>query len=137
MMKHLRSFKIFESVGPKWYHGTSSDFEEFNEPSGKGSRSLGIWSTDDEELASMFGDHVLEVKLDYKKPYKISADKWNEIRDDHATDTSYFLKWRDKLIADGYDALFVEEDSWTASSGAVFKDPNIVAVFYASQIRIA
>lgn len=136
-MKYITTYKLFESTVQKWYHGTSNTFKEFNEPSGNGSRSLGIWATDDKDLAEMFGDNVLEVELDYKKPYKISADKWNKIRDEHATDTSYFLKWRDKLIADGYDALFVQEDSWTASSGVEFKDPNIVAVFHASQIRIA
>lgn len=41
----------------------------------------------------------------------------------------------ERMKADGPHAEW--EDSWTASSGAVFKDPNIVAVFYASQIKIA
>lgn len=135
-MKHIRNFKIFESISRKWYHGTSNNFKEFNEPNGNGSRSLGIWVTDDPELASMFGDNVLEVELDYKNPFTITTKKWNDIREKHATDTNYFLKWREQLITDGYDALFIKEDSVTTSSGMVFKDSNQVAVFYARQIRI-
>ena len=136
-MKYLSTYKLFESTeSTKWYHGTNNKFEKFNEPDGNGSRSLGIWATDDKELAEMFGEHVIEVELDYKKPFVITTKKWNDIRDEHATDTTYFLKWKDDLIKKGYDALFVKENTWTASSGIVFKDPNIVAVFSANQIRI-
>lgn len=136
-MNHLKTYKLFESIGAKWYHGTNSNFDKFNEPTGNGSRSLGIWATDDQGLAEMFGDNVLEVELDYKNPFTITTEKWNRIRDNHATDTSYFIKWREQLIKDGYDALFISEEVFKASSGTEFKDPNQVAVFFAKQIRIA
>lgn len=134
-MKHLTDYKLFESepVDQKWYHGTDHEFDTFeNRPDVKGPSAVGIWATDGKDLAEMFGEHVYEVEVSYKKPYEIDMDEWNEIRTDHAGDTAYFKQWKQELIDKGYDALFVKENDWEAHN---FKDPNMVAVFNTNQIK--
>lgn len=130
-MRHLTTFKLFESAAQKWYHGTDSVFDTFEVRSdAKGPSAVGIWATDGKDLAEMFGEHVYEVELSYKNPYVIDMDEWNGIRTDHAGDTAYFKQWRQQLMDKGYDALFIEENVWTQN----FREPNMVAVFDANQI---
>src|SRR5690606_28677249 len=105
-----------------------SNIKKFELRGTKGSSVMGIWVTDDVGFAEMFGEHVIETKIYVKNPYFITQDKWDDIRSDHATDASYFKKWRDNLIEKGHDALYVKERI-QKFAGHDVRDPNIVCVF--------
>lgn len=119
-----------------WYHGTDSKFGKFDASKIKGGPSVfGIWFTDGEELAKMFGENIYEAKLNYKNPKVISFDEYDEMRDEHAKDTEYLKDFKNKLISEGYDALFVTERESTFA-GQKVRDPNMVAVFNEAAIEI-
>lgn len=119
----------------KWYHGSDHKFTTFNSDFLKSSRSsvMGIFATDDKSFAEMFGENVYEVKVTYNNPKTITHDKWYKVRGN--TDTQYFLNWRNELIADGYDSLFVKE-STTALGKVNLRNPNIIIIFDPKHIEI-
>lgn len=136
-MKHIKTYEIFESSGIKtWYHGTDKTFDDFEMRGTKGPSVFGIWFSETEDGAKVFGDNVKKVELEFSNPYKISQDKWDDIRMEHAKDSAYFQKWRDDLISKGHDALYVESRD-VKFAGRDMHDPAMVAVFDVSQIKNA
>jgi len=112
----------------KWYHGTDHEFDVFKNINGEGPSQVGIWSTADKSLAELFGSNVYEVSVSYNNAYKLTIEKWNTLRTEHARDTVWFANWKKQLISKGYDAVFVKKD-------ASYYSPDMVAVFDASQIH--
>lgn len=127
-MKHIKPYSLFESSTHKtWYHGTDQSFDKFEHRGQKGPSAFGVWFSDDEEFAKMFGEKVMTAELDIKNPYTISQDKWDSIREKHAKDTEWFKRWREELISKGHDALFIKE-RFSDFAGMKMRDPNIVGV---------
>lgn len=118
-----------------WYHGTDSSFDSFDITKTKGGPSIfGLWFTDDAELAKMFGENVYKVRLSYKNPKMITFDKWDDVRERHAKDTGFFLKWKNDLIAQGYDSLYIKERI-SDFAGQKVRDPNTVAIFNQNDVE--
>lgn len=136
MITTINEWKIFEAAQEKWYHGSDSAFTDFEHRGTRGPSALGIFATTDPELAEMFGSNVYEVEINYSNPYTISQDKWDSIRSKYAGNKDYFSTWRQELISAGYDALFIQERNWTASSGHTFRDPKIIAIFDPKGIKM-
>lgn len=136
-MKIHTSIHTFLNENKKiWYHGSDYKFDTFQEYKSNGPSALGIFVTDSKDLAELFGDNLYLVNINYFKPYILKQEEWNDIREEHATDTSYFINMRKNLIDKGYDSIFIKEDEWTSSRGLTFKDPNIVILFEKSQLEI-
>jgi len=131
----VRRHRIEESDGKIWFHGTNSKFDEFDQnKEGIGPSKMGVWFTDDKDFAGMFGSRIIGARLEIKNPKRLTMDQWDDIRLEHAKDTSYFSSWKERLVAKGYDSIFVEERETTFGSHKV-KDPNLVAVFDVGQIK--
>jgi hypothetical protein len=134
-MKYL---KLFEELNDElWYHGTDAQFSEFNEPDDttKPTSKLGIWFTKDKDYTEYFGNRQIVAKLSYKKPYIISANKWDDMRMSHAKDANWFNNLRQKLISEGYDAFYIvgKIDKFADVNVSI---PDTIAVFYKNQIQI-
>jgi hypothetical protein len=137
-MKYILSYKLFENIDPEiWYHGTDETFTEFNEPDERTrpAAKLGIWFSNDSEFTELFGSKIIKAKLTFINPYKISLEEWNDMRSDHHDDPIYFSNLRNKLIEQGYDSFFVNGQEDTLG-GAKVSTPDVIAVFYKSQIKI-
>ncbi len=132
-MKYLNTYRLFESNDLKWYHGTDATFDEFKEnPDARNSSAIGIWATEKEDFAEMFGENTFEVRLEYSNPFEMSFEEWWDIRGDHAGDTEWFKNLRKKLINQGYDALYIPRNIESTHT-----DPATIAVFNSSQISKA
>lgn len=131
-------FIIKESFLPEktWYHGSDHVFSSFEEFKSSGPSALGIFFTDDIELAKLFGQNVYVATIHVENPYKISMDKWDAIREKYAKQTEYFKQMRQNLINKGHDALFIKERSFITSSGTKFVDGNIIVVFDKKNIEL-
>jgi len=137
MITSINDFKIYEANNEVvWYHGSDQKFDSFENFKSSGPSALGIFATDDINLAEIFGENIYKVSLNYKKPLKISMDKWNSIRSKHAKDTEYFRNWKQELISKGYDSIYIKENITNLSSGRIMRDPNIVVVFDKLQINM-
>ena len=137
-MRYLKKYKVFENVNTEiWYHGTDEVFTEFREPDDKNRNvsKLGIWFTNDEGFAESFGGVIIKAKLNFSNPRIISLENWNEIRSHYYDDSFYFSELREKLIAKGYDAWYVNGKEDTLG-GFKVNTPDVVAVFYKSQVEI-
>ncbi len=119
-----------------WYHGSDYKFDTFENFQSSGPSALGIFVTDDKSFAEMFGENVYTVNIRYSKPYKISMDKWDSIRSEHAKDTTYFKNLRNYLVNKGYDSIIIDERENKFSSGMIIRDGKIVILFDKSQINI-
>ncbi|GAB2619823.1 LPD38 domain-containing protein [Novilysobacter erysipheiresistens] len=121
------------------YHGTEdTPFEVFDRAkAGDGPSKFGFWFAEDESFADLFGGNKIATYLKMEKPKRISSGRWDAIRDRHAKDGTWFERWRDELIAQGFDGLMVEGESFTTSRGLVLKDPSVLAVFQPTQIKSA
>lgn len=131
-LKYLNELVLKET----WYHGSDYKFDSFENFQSSGPSALGIFVTDDKSFAEMFGEYVYEVSIRYSKPYKISMDKWFDIRGEHAKDTIYFRNMRNNLISKGYDSLFIKERETKLSDNTTVRDGNIVVLFDKSQIDV-
>lgn len=118
-----------------WYHGSDYKFSSFENFESSGPSALGIFVSDSEDFAKLFGEYVYNVKIKSNNPYKISADKWDKIRLKHAKDTEYFKNLKKELQKKGYDSLEISERNSTFANVNV-RDPKIVALFDKSQIEI-
>ena len=127
-----------ESVVEKnnWYHGSDYKFTSFGDFKSNGPSALGIFLTDDRDLAELFGENVYNVSFNIDNPYKITMDTWDKIRASHAKDTIYFENMREKLIEKGFDSILIKSRSWKSSSGIEFKDGNIIVIFDKNKIKI-
>jgi hypothetical protein len=134
-MKYLKLFELFNDEN--WYHGSDNIFTEFKEPNEmtRPTAVLGIWFTKDINFAENFGEHIIKVKLSYNKPYKISLEKWNEMRDNHAKDKIYFNNLRNNLIRKGYDSFYVIGADEKFGKYTV-NTPDVIAIFHKNQIQI-
>lgn len=122
--------------GSIWYHGTDSKFDKFDITKIKeGPSAFGLWFTDDPELAKMFGENVYRAKLSFKNPKIISFDKWDNVRERHAKDTGFFVKWKEGLMNEGYDSLYIKERI-SDFAGQKVRDPNTVVVFNENYIEM-
>ena len=130
---NIKNFNEF--IKNTQYHGSDYKFDSFQKYQSKGPSALGIFVTDDKDLANMFGENIYKVKVSIKNPYYITMDKQDDIRGKHAKDTSYFIKMRNDLIDKGYDSLFVKE-RFTKISHWDVRDPNIIAVFNIEDVEI-
>jgi hypothetical protein len=119
-----------------WYHGTDSNFDKFDISKIKeGPSAFGLWFTDDPELAKMFGENVYKAKLSFKNPKVISFDKWDNVRERHAKDTGFFVKWKEGLMNEGYDSLYIKERI-SDFAGQKVRDPNTVVVFNENDVEM-
>lgn len=135
--------KIFDSIlmenvikNNKWYHGSPYEFTNMGDFKSKGASALGIFVTDDKGLAEMFGDNVYICELTINNPKKIEMEEWNDIRDEHHSNTDFFINMRKEAIKDGHDCVHVNEDIWFASSGMKYRHGHIIAVFDKNNIKI-
>lgn len=123
------------------YHGTASDFEEFDtrpEPRGVSSPQsvLGAWFTTSAERANNYaydyknitpkGGRIIPAYISLKKPYKMSMQELSDLTQQGA---DAFLSLRERLETEGYDGVIVP------STGS--KDGITYAVFHPEQIRSA
>lgn len=129
---------LIESVdgGSEWYHGSDHKFTSFGSYKSSGPSALGIFVTDDLNLAELYGDYIYTVRVDIKNPYHITHDQWDDIRGTYAKNTRYFQNMRSALIDDGYDGVYIGDRSWTASNGLTFRDGKIIIVFDKNDIDI-
>lgn len=120
------------------WHGSKSQqtFDAFD-PEREGPWKFGVWSTDDREYAELCSDHghVAAVAVTLERPYRISSERWNAIRDAHHKDGRWFAAWRDKLVEQGYDGLAVDEKRETLAGHAV-RTPRIFAAFDPTAVRV-
>jgi len=119
-----------------WYHGSDYDFSSFEEFKSSGPSALGIFFTDDRTLAELFGPNLYTATLNIKNPYKITMDKWDDIRMKHAKQTEYFQQMRQNLMNKGHDALFIKSRKFVTHKGIEFIDGNIVVVFDKRNIQL-
>lgn len=120
-----------------WYHGSDFKFNSFENFKSSGPSALGFFATDDINLAEFFGEYVYRVNVDIKNPYKITMDKWDDIRMEHARDTSFFENMRNRLIEKGYDGILIGSRSWKAINNIEFTDGRTVIVFDKNNIELA
>ena len=132
----IREYLNENVSGTKWYHGSDYKFDSFKNYKAKGPSALGIFATDDINLAELFGSYVYTVTFNLKNPHKITMDKWDNIRDRHAKDTQFFENMRNDLIKKGYDGILIASRSWKSSGGIEFNDGNIAVIFNEEDITI-
>jgi hypothetical protein len=101
------------------YHGTSKTFNKF-EKSNRGSYGQGFYFTQNKKMASNYGNIVLNLYCNIKKPFYLdenSLKEWSE---------KYYNKNKSnitkKLQKDGYDGVILE---------------NEILVFEPNQIKLA
>lgn len=119
-----------------WYHGSDYNFNSFENFKSKGPSALGFFATDDKNLAELFGNNVYVVNFNIKNPYKITMNKWDDIRSKHAKDTQFFENMKKDLIEKGHDGISIASRTWKSSNGVEFNDGNIVIVFNKDNINI-
>jgi DNA topoisomerase I len=119
----------------KVYHGTESDpFYTYDKTTVRD--KFGFFFTDDKDYAEMFGKAHVPYYLSMQKPYVITQEKWDAIRDAHAKDSVWFENWRNQLIGKGHDGLIVKF-SFISFAGTQIRNPEIYAVFESNQVKIA
>lgn len=119
-----------------WYHGSDHKFTEFEKYKLSGSSSLGIFVTEDRNLAELFGEYIYATRIKIKNPYQMTMDEWDDVRSEHAKDTVFFTKMRESLIKNGYDGILINSRTWKASSGIEFNDGKIAVVFDKNNIEM-
>jgi len=135
--KWFASSKAVDENGQpaKVYHGTESDpFYTYDKTTVRD--KFGFFFTDDKDYAEMFGRAHVPYYLSIQKPYVITQEKWDAIRDAHAKDAIWFENWRNQLIGKGHDGLIVKF-SFISFAGTQIRNPEIYAVFESNQIKIA
>lgn len=135
-MRNILSYKMFEEISNDyWYHGSDSKFDEFKEigEHTKPTSKFGYWFSKTEGFAKNFGEIIYKFKLDYNNPYRISFDKWDEMRMEYHDNAKYFENLRNKLIKEGYDSFLIEGKK-EIFAGVVMDIPDVIAVFEKSQI---
>lgn len=146
-MKHMKSYKLFESDGfDKWfdgskivdskgkplvvYHGSHTELTEFYD---------GTYFTPDYDNADGYagGEYVYEAYLCIKKPLIIDAKgkKWDDMNTPYGSSTQEVVSNLDTIKYDG--VIFNNiKDSWI--DDADYQDPStIYYVVKSSQIRSA
>ena len=105
----------------KVYHGTESDpFYTYDKTTVRD--KFGFFFTDDKDYAEMFGKAHVPYYLSMQKPYVITQEKWDAIRDAHAKDSVWFENWRNQLICKGHDGLIVKF-SFISFAGTQIRNP--------------
>ncbi len=112
----------------KVYHGTDTDFHVYDITKSQKMGKFGIWFTEDKEFAEMFGSIVKEANIELNNPKVITAEQWNNIRDEHAKDDNWFNEWKKQLISKGHDGLKVLGGEENVGRHVV-KNPTIYAVW--------
>lgn len=119
------------------YHGTNSDFSIFDKKKiGSGPSKFGFWFADDPKFVDIFGSTLMPSFLRMLNPKKISHDKWNDIRERHAKDSAWFHAWREQIVAQGHDALWIVSSDEQIGKFSV-RNPDIIAVIEPTQIKSA
>lgn len=126
------------------YHGTDAQFTKFSldfagRPSMSGNGHLGIWVAATCDLAKNFGLYSLLVHMQVRTAYRMSIDELSAMNrhcQKHAGDDPeklalfervYYTDFRKKLLAAGYDTIFVvEQDSRIAM--AIALDPSNLVI---------
>lgn len=117
------------------WHGTDAEpFEAFDQDK-LGPWKFGHWFSDDPDYADLFGANVVRVTVTLDRPYVLSSERWDRIRDAHHGDRDWFAAWRRKLEQDGHDGLVVEPKVDHLKTFVV-RTPRIVAVFDAARVTI-
>lgn len=119
----------------KLFHGTSARFSHFSldyagRPGMSGNGHLGVWLAVDRSLAENFGGVCLEVEADIRNAYtmplaELAAMNTHCCRqqltlDDEALaeyERVYYTEKRQRLIAEGYDFIFLKEGRGTIDMG--------------------
>lgn len=123
------------SIPSELWHGTDAEpFDAFDQEK-IGPWKFGHWFSDDAEYADLFGTNVARVSVTLVRPYVLSSERWDRLRDAHHGDHAWFAVWRKKLEAEGYDGLLVEPKVDHLKTFVV-RSPCIVAVFDAARISI-
>jgi len=102
----------------------------------KGPSKVGFWFTDDPAFGEIFGSEILPVYLSLKNPKVLTQAKWDALRVQHGGDAEWFGKWRDDLIAQGFDGVIVPGTAEKLGRFDV-RSPGVFAAFRSEQIKSA
>jgi len=116
------------------FHGSEEEIADFNLEKSKKWGKFGIWFSDSEEFAEMFGNYIKRVNITINNPKIISPEQWDDIRGIHAKDDQWFINWKHQLISKGHDSLLVKGGPMKFGNTTV-TNPTIVAVFSTNQIE--
>jgi hypothetical protein len=106
------------------FHGTDADFEQFSldfavQSDRASNGHLGVWLAVDHELASRFGSCCLTVEADFACVYQMPLSELSTLHhkmpdpgpdmDMRELERDYYAAVRERLSADGHDAIAVVE----------------------------
>lgn len=120
------------------YHGTDAQFDSFSEEA-FGSKenfsangALGVWLYLDESLARRHGTRTLKVEADVRSAKRIGISEMHrdhtEAGGDREEALAYFERRRAALLAEGYQAIEVEERDGSVAIAVILDLSAIVSV---------
>lgn len=126
------------------YHGTSAIFERFSmdfaaRPNMSSNGHLGVWVAAAYNVGKSFGEHCLIVHMRVDKAYRMPLSELSEMNrhcqnqagDDPkklaAYERVYYTEFRKKLLAEGFDCIYVEESDGRVDM-AIALDPGKLVI---------
>lgn len=124
------------------YHGTNAEFTRFSmdfaaRPGMAGNGHLGIWVGATNSVARAFGTKCLIVHMEVRKAYRMPVSELaamnrhcrsQELETEAemtAYERSYYTQFRRKLLADGFDCIYVDESDGQVEMGICLDPSNL------------
>jgi hypothetical protein len=125
------------------YHGTDAKFERFNmdfaaRPNMSGNGHLGVWVAAAYNVGKVFGERCLIVHMRVDKAYRMPLSELAEMNrhcqkqagEDPeklaAYERVYYSQVREKLLAEGFDCIYVEESDGRVEMGIALDPGKLV-----------
>ncbi len=124
------------------YHGTNAEFKRFSldfaaRPGMAGNGYLGVWVGATNDVAKSFGANCLIVHMEVRLAYRMSVGELAAMNrhctsrvfetdtESAAYERTFYTQFRQKLLAEGYDCIYVVESDDSVGMGICLDPRNL------------